>query len=1471
MIKAILLLIITFVNYALSDSYFDNGSGKVTKIYAHYDDSERSYYTANNKTYFWGTGKNLTIDGFEYNGYQYKYISESPIVKIRRSDNIDTSGNPCGLFAEKDLDEYHLKATYPQNCDMAKVMSGRVINIGALDLFKNTGYTAKNIERVDFISPNGIVAPNNILDLKNAGHVVTEKSGNNQIKIAAILSLDQNGDPASFGSLVAIHGGGLKDYGITTIYLPDGSTINKQYLGFYANEMNPPQSDPWHIDDSHEALGMCFVSLKDLGIAPGQKYYGFAYFGRDVTDSMNLVDYNSFPKSTGGDTADPYGGVASYFVREDLVPKLIVDYRFDECDFENLTLKDSSGNDYNATIDNSAGSVTRSSSQKVINSSARFSKGVITADISGIDLTKDTKTTVSLWINWNGSVDSGDGYSWGVSPFSFGEKTNRYSLYIQSNNMFGFNTANGDVWGVDYSSYKDGWHHIVAVFYNGDVQKSKLYIDGILQNCVQFGNPNQTNAYVKDKISIGGKTDTTPGYYFEDYIDEVKIFQGELSSSKIDDIYNYEKDGKNYDGTTRDPVFCDDKGICYALSDVKQKLYKTYVEPGSDPLPTAVSIPITGLGNDTLNSEGMAYNTKDGLVYAFHESADGPKQYVIDPSSGQAKYIKTYTTITKSIVGASFYSGTFYIIGKNIDGDAELYIIDMDNWTVTNSIPLNGDTTDADALAINKDGDAYIVLDDRKKIYSIDLKTAHTTYITQVPTRSAAEAMAFAQDENLYIADSEDGVFYDTDKIYKVDLKTGDITEAAQIPPSDDVDIEGLSCNIEYPEPISLSISDINTTKEGDSGYTNVTFTINADQNISIDGGLSITYSTSDATAFEGSDYVRHNKSATINKGSSSISITIPVIIGDTTVEEDEYFYITIECDVPNVQITQKTAKIAILNDDVKFLIVEPNSTQSNTDITTKIVNKTFDLKIISVDEKKNPKKNTLFDDIAVRIVDYTANCLDPDTTGLTSWKDINLYNQTETTVSFILQKAYKNTKVQIKWDENDTKANCSIDNFAVRPNRFQLNLPTSAIKANEDFDFDIKALDNNNNPSQNYNEQYLSSFLLTKKDQKSPTCTTGTITFSKEVIFANGKFNDIHTRYDDIGKVDINISEIPGKEFAIIDSKDTSDIQRYIASDTKTVTFVPSLFLISASLKDFAPNITFYANSSEVSSMGSLLDINISAATNSGKILSNYTDGCYSKDTNLTLSYTNSNHHDSHTIVSDFNVLFQDCNTFILDLNKSNYTNGTASKVIKLNLSRDNQTVKNPSVFSITDIQANDTDISSSISLTSSNNAHYYYAREHVSSPQTSDQLTSNIQIYDEIYCKNCNKSIFIHANNRSSIDEVFWYILPPATVSFFGTGIFDYYDTLPYPPRSLQNSTVSKVSPSTIKVTAPELPYKDKIYYTPTKDFLRYSRFSSSLPEHYFNIDFTSSSTKWAGEGTKGKTVDLNISKNTNHSLEW
>ncbi|MCF6291400.1 MAG: hypothetical protein L3J03_10455 [Desulfobacterales bacterium] len=214
----------------------------------------------------------------------------------------------------------------------------------------------------------------------------------------------------------------------------------------------------------------------------------------------------------------------------------VADYHLDECDFSSGQVIDSTGNYHGSPT----GTVTTSEDPGRTCRVGSFSGGAV--DLTGLPVstTAGDQTTVSFWMNWDGSNS--------VMPFGW----NRYDLWLTSD-RFGFNTFNSDVYGISNATatLANGWHHIVAVFTNGDVSLNKLYIDGVARAISQLqGSPNNGNAYVNAGARIGGATSNS-GYRFSGMLDEVMIFTGELPAAEIATIYANQLAGNNYDGTAR--------------------------------------------------------------------------------------------------------------------------------------------------------------------------------------------------------------------------------------------------------------------------------------------------------------------------------------------------------------------------------------------------------------------------------------------------------------------------------------------------------------------------------------------------------------------------------------------------------------------------------------------------------------------------------------------------------------------------------------------------------------------------------------------------------------------------------------------------------------------------------------------------------------------------------------------------------
>lgn len=141
----------------------------------------------------------------------------------------------------------------------------------------------------------------------------------------------------------------------------------------------------------------------------------------------------------------------------------------------------------------------------------------------------------------------------------------RYDLVFAGNRL-GFNTSNGEVYGTSFSGLANGWHHVAAVFTNGAVEENKLYIDGVLKTLSATGSPNNSNAYVTSNLTVGGWGSDT-GYRFTGgRIDELKVYNGEISATQVATDYNathscstdgtliayYNMDEASWNGTTNE-------------------------------------------------------------------------------------------------------------------------------------------------------------------------------------------------------------------------------------------------------------------------------------------------------------------------------------------------------------------------------------------------------------------------------------------------------------------------------------------------------------------------------------------------------------------------------------------------------------------------------------------------------------------------------------------------------------------------------------------------------------------------------------------------------------------------------------------------------------------------------------------------------------------------------------------------------
>jgi MSHA biogenesis protein MshQ len=235
-------------------------------------------------------------------------------------------------------------------------------------------------------------------------------------------------------------------------------------------------------------------------------------------------------------------------------PSPLAEYKFAEADWNGTAneILDSSGNGYHArAVSNSihAFSSPALSGNPGTCSYAYQRDGAIQVTGLPLDTTTDgVKTTVTFWMNWDGT-ESTMAIGW-----------DKYNLLF-SNGGMGFNTSNSDLYGVSNAGLANAWHHITLEFTNGSVASNRMYIDGVEQTLTQRDStPINNLALVDTELRIGGWSNDD-GYRFSGLIDEVRVYQGTLSTAQITTIMNerytcpqhpiaeYRFDGLSWNGT----------------------------------------------------------------------------------------------------------------------------------------------------------------------------------------------------------------------------------------------------------------------------------------------------------------------------------------------------------------------------------------------------------------------------------------------------------------------------------------------------------------------------------------------------------------------------------------------------------------------------------------------------------------------------------------------------------------------------------------------------------------------------------------------------------------------------------------------------------------------------------------------------------------------------------------------------------
>ncbi|WP_459480455.1 LamG-like jellyroll fold domain-containing protein [Clostridium saccharoperbutylacetonicum] len=156
-------------------------------------------------------------------------------------------------------------------------------------------------------------------------------------------------------------------------------------------------------------------------------------------------------------------------------------------------------------------------------SGLQINGGQVSIPLADMGISTDTQTiSVSYWLKWDG-IDN-------FMPVGF----NSYDAWV-INGFFGFNTNQGDVYGIKNPYTKGQFTHTVLIFNKGDYTLNSMYINGVKQTLSKTQTADQLKSLTvfENNLNISGFGVNDKYRYNGSVIDDFKVFNRELTDDEV--------------------------------------------------------------------------------------------------------------------------------------------------------------------------------------------------------------------------------------------------------------------------------------------------------------------------------------------------------------------------------------------------------------------------------------------------------------------------------------------------------------------------------------------------------------------------------------------------------------------------------------------------------------------------------------------------------------------------------------------------------------------------------------------------------------------------------------------------------------------------------------------------------------------------------------------------------------------------
>jgi hypothetical protein len=487
---------------------------------------------------------------------------------------------------------------------------------------------------------------------------------------------------------------------------------------------------------------------------------------------------------------------------------------------------------------------------------------------------------------------------------------------------------------------------------------------------------------------------------------------------------------------------------------------------------------------------------------------------------------------------------------------------------------------------------------------------------------------------------------------------------------------------------------------------------------------------------------------------------------------------------------------------------------------------------------------------------------------------------------------ASKNVSFKVTYN-NGTQHACSLDSFAIRPDRFVLSAP-----AGEDIELLTSAKDYNlsllapqhasTTPTNEYNVLNVSdtsfdlSQTLYKKDGTVDAGLHGTLSFSTTTFnITNGSaLNAVGLKFDDVAKVNVKLVDDTWAQVDLSNNDTTADCSTtgaYICGDINA-TFIPANFALStvSLYNNNASNFTYLSNDLNMSAHVSLT---LTSKNQLGGTTQNFEQNSWENPLNVFLTLPTVTGMTSHKddVNETLNLGFI-TGVYTIPWNETN-----TSKKLMFNFLRATNQAINPF-----DVNGSSVTLDAASLYTSSSaatktvtgtsvadqNATFVFGRTNAPRQRFSGN-TGTALIYYEVFCNgaSCDKALLPDGPSSQSTNDPRWFKNSslPAASGTVGT--------------ITQKATTPKVASSAAAGTSPDFvnlvydaaninrtyPYKATMENN-ASSWLIYNQYKpAGATTNEFEVEFESANNSWAGVHETNATTGSSASSKTNRRSMW